>query len=164
VTSRPRELPTFTAVAALVEALYVRNVKFLVVGGFAVHHYDPSRDVLGHDLNLLFEPTRENAAKLTEVLKAFGFTVPPDVAPRLPGNGEKTHFGLFMWRDFYPVDLLFDPSGDFDALWGTSHEARIGGAPVRVIAAQAILDRLTKDTDPKRADDIVRLRRVLGIE
>jgi len=160
----PRELlPTFTAVTGLVEALYVHGVKFLVVGGFAVHHYDPSRDVLGHDLDLVFEPTGENAARLIEVLKALGFTVPPDVAPHLPGkNGEK--ISLYMWRDFYPVDLLFDPGGDFHALWGTSHEARIGGAPVRVVSAQAILDRLVKEADPKRADDVVRLRRVLGIE
>jgi hypothetical protein len=157
-----RELPVNGGTTPLLEALYNHAVRYLVVGGFGVYFHDPTRDVVGHDLDLLFEPTTENAERLIAALTTLNVRLPTDAVSRLVAGTGPAGFPLRIW-DMY-ADVFFDPKGDFAALWATSHEARIGWVTVRVLSAQAIIDRLATDTEPKHVDDVTRLNRVLGAQ
>ena len=58
----------------LMSALHDQEIKYLVVGGRAVRHYCPERDV--DDLDLMINPTEENAKKVEFALldlEKYGF-------------------------------------------------------------------------------------------
>ena len=53
---------------ALLAALHIKGVRFVVVGGYAVRVHGPKRQV--EDLDLLVDTTEENLSKLREALTA----------------------------------------------------------------------------------------------
>ena len=57
-----------------------RQVKYLLIGGYAVSYYGYHRATGDMDIWIAIEPT--NAAKICEVLKEFGFNV-ADLSPDL---------------------------------------------------------------------------------
>lgn len=54
--------------------LNLKQVRYLLVGGYAVSLYGYPRPT--GDLDLWVEPTPENAARLVEAIRAFGFDTP----------------------------------------------------------------------------------------
>lgn len=60
--------------------LNFHHVKYLVIGGYAVGYYGYPRATADFDLWVALHP--ENAQKLVEVLKEFGF-IPPNLSPEL---------------------------------------------------------------------------------
>lgn len=68
------QLNTFGGNNALVESLTRHGVRFLVVGGLAVHHHAPEREV--DDLDLLVQQTAEVARDVALALQYIG--VRPD--------------------------------------------------------------------------------------
>lgn len=55
----------------LLRLLNERKVKFVIVGAMAFPVYGFARDTL--DIDLFIEPTRENAEKTHDALRAFGY-------------------------------------------------------------------------------------------
>jgi hypothetical protein len=154
-------LPVFGGNEPLAEALHRFGVRYLIVGGFGVHFHDTTRDVLGHDLDLLFDPTVENAEKLIVALGTLHVALPPDAATRLAAGTGKAGFPLKV-MGFY-ADVLFEPGIDFAAQWNAGHDAHVGNVVVRVASARTLLERLTGSSEPKHADDAARLKRILEI-
>ena len=67
-----RELPTFGPNTALIGQFVRQEVRFIVVGGLAGHFYAAQRTA--DDLDLLIEPTPENADRLFAALVALHMT------------------------------------------------------------------------------------------
>ncbi len=62
----------------ILEALYKKKVRYLIVGGLAVNLYGVPR--LTQDIDLIISTRKSNIIKINEVLKYLGYT------PRLPVN------------------------------------------------------------------------------
>ncbi len=62
----------------ILEALYKKKVKYLIVGGLAVNLYGVPR--LTQDIDLIISTRKLNVVRINEVLKYLGYT------PRLPVN------------------------------------------------------------------------------
>lgn len=63
-----------TEFSELLKLLNDRDVRYLVVGGYAVTYHGYPRTT--GDLDLWFEQTEENADRVVDMLRAFGFGVP----------------------------------------------------------------------------------------
>lgn len=118
----------------LVERLVSAQVRLLVVGGTALRFHAPERPIGSDDLDLLLEPTPENAGRCSAVLQSVGFIVQASgLEQRQKGFPLKTH-GYF-------ADFLTAPNGfDFEEHWQASTEAAFAGSflPVRVASPQAL--------------------------
>ena len=101
------------------------SVEYMVVGGVAVHYYDPTRKF--DDLDLQINPTEVNAQRTIDALKSLGVGVEFD-AQQL--SGQKTRINV---RHTYYVDIV-TPAANFrfdDAL-AAAHDVMVNGVPVRL--------------------------------
>jgi len=103
------------------------EVKYLIVGGYAVMKYSEPR--FTKDLDIWIEPSPENAEKVFESLKLFG-------AP-LEGISATTfaETGFYqMGRPPVRVDILMTIDGvDFSSGWNNRTEADFDGIPAHFI-------------------------------
>jgi hypothetical protein len=133
------------------------KVRFLVIGGVAVHFYVPSRQI--GDLDVLIDRSEQNAEKVTTALIALGLSPNFSLADLSKPKIQlpiKTH---------YDVDILTgDDQFDFDKAMARSSKASVidqsGFATVNVAAAETLLEMLHAVADPnsKRAEDILLLQ------
>ena len=88
---RERTLQTFGTNRYLLEALNNYSVEYIVVGGVAVHYYDPTRKF--DDLDLQINPTEVNAQRTIDALKSLGVGVEFD-AQQLAGQKKQIMAGF----------------------------------------------------------------------
>jgi hypothetical protein len=131
----------------------------MVVGGSAVHHHDP--DLEPGDLDLVVEPSIENARRVAAALRSVGRPLADEDAIERLGERRESlcQINLKNDREFY-ADILSEPGGGFDAQWAAATEATIGYSIVKVASIPTLLERLARMADPKHAEDIERLKRV----
>src|SRR5438445_5685438 len=86
----PNQLHSFGGNLALVESLAQHGVRFLVVGGLAVHHHAPERQA--DDLDLLLEQTVEVARNVAAALTSIN--VRPDFTEEQFVNAYKVQIKL----------------------------------------------------------------------
>jgi len=111
-----------------VEALYDAGVRFLVVGGFAVHFYWPDR--IPGDLDLWFASTSDNSARAAVGLgRALNTSVDPTLFTR-----PRAHLALKM----HGVYLLMLDDADFEMEWGKASRAKIGSREGRIVAVSTL--------------------------
>ena len=151
-----RELVTVGANQVLLEALQRYQVRFLVVGGLAVHFYDPTREV--GDLDLLAEPTLQNARRLVTALRTVHVFPDPGAAERFAEGGFGFHLKNY-WSLY--ADILSEPVEAFAEHWAAASDAVVGSVPVKVASAATMLEHWSR-SPPGRADDIDRLRSFLA--
>ena len=127
-------LHTFHLNDNLLKALNDQKVKYLVVGGLAVHHYCPERIV--DDLDLLIEPTLENAEKVKDALKKIGMNV-----DELNVQGLTKEWKRLCLKKFLNADILTPGGGlDFNITFRNSIEVNVNGIPVRVMSCTDLLE------------------------
>jgi len=147
---RERTLQTFGANRYLLEALNSYSVEYMVVGGVAVHYYDPTRKF--DDLDLQINPTEVNAQRTIDALKSLGVGVEFD-AHQLAG--QKKQIGV---KHTYYADIV-TPAANFrfdDAL-AAAHDVMVNGVPVRLASRKTLIE--LKSTDrPKDQNDVQRLK------
>jgi len=155
-----KPLATWGGNVRLVRGLLEAGVRFLVVGGSAVHFHYPWREP--GDLDLLVEPTAENARRVAAALAALGSPpLDPGVIERLAcADLPYAHIDLKDHPEFN-ADILSDRISNFEEVWAGAAEATVGDCRVWVASIRALLARLSRSSLPKHVDDKARLHRVL---
>lgn len=129
-----------------------RHADFLVVGGHAVAFHGYPR--LTEDLDLFVRPTHENARRLVEALKAFGFASPglePD-AFTVPDRV------IRLGRAPNRIDLLTGILGvTLDEAWPARVEADLDGLRVFLIGRDALIRNKRANGRPQDLADVERL-------
>jgi hypothetical protein len=109
--------------------LTLHEVKYLLIGGYAVSYHGYLRATADMDLWIAIEP--QNAEKLVTVLREFGFGV-PELTPDLFLNKDKViRMGLPPLR----IEILTTISGvDFDECYSERIVGIIDGVEVNIIS------------------------------
>jgi len=118
----------------LLAAFIQENIKYLIVGGYAVSFHAEPRYT--KDLDILIATTHENAQALYHTLGKFGVPL-QDVRPQDFENQE-----LFFMIGAPPnrIDILMGiPGVDFEQAWENRVEADIDGIPIYYISRQDLI-------------------------
>ncbi len=110
------------------------NVRYLVVGGYAVMKYTQPR--FTKDLDLWIAINSENAKRTYTALKAFG-------APLFElsvANFSAPGFFYQMGRAPYRLDIMMSlPGVDFESAWENRVEVMIGGIRIPFISCRDLI-------------------------
>ncbi len=152
-----KQLHTFGGNTTLVESLAHHDVRFLVVGGVAVHRHAPERQA--DDLDLLVAQTVEVARNAAAALTSIN--VRPDFTEEQFVNARKVQIKvkfLALYADIITASREFD----FDEHWRCADDARIGNTTVKFASIPTLLLLLAGSNEPKHEADIALLQRVQG--
>lgn len=147
-----RKLVTFGGNNELVGQLVNHGVRFLVVGGLAVHFYNESR--MADDLDLLIEQSPENADRLFAAFVALKLT--PQFSKNLIAQPSQTPKQLSLKPTFYADLLTLTASANFEDEWKIARIARLGSSEIRV-APPRLLIRMKESSGRQRDIDDVDL-------
>jgi hypothetical protein len=118
----------------LLKCLNSAGVRYLLIGGHAVNFYGYHRSTA--DLDLWIAVERENAARVSAALQAFGFLAESVPASLFEDVGPVFTFGRKPLR----VDILTKPSGvEFDECYANRVETTFGGVPATVIGREDLV-------------------------
>ncbi len=127
----------------LLEAFGRAEVRYLVIGGYAVGYHDRPRTT--KDLDILLDPAPDNIYRACEALREFGAHA--DVVAHL--DAALSDEVVWMGHPPVRVDFLKDAPGvDFQQAWAQRVADMWNGVPVLVIAR----------------DDLIRSKRAAGRE
>lgn len=119
----------------LLELFERHEVRYVLVGGYAVNYYGYIRAT--QDIDLLVYPSRDNAERVMAALTAFGFGSAgiPQAVFETPGSA--IHLGAEPNR----IDLLTRLKGvENDAIFREAERAEIDGASIPVIAREHLIE------------------------
>ena len=137
-----------------IESCVARDVRFLIVGGYALAAHGAPRYTKDLDVWIWLEP--ENAARVIGVLTDFGFaglTVEDLLDP--------TSLCVQLGREPYRIDLLTAIQGvDFELCWPNRVEFAIGDLRVPVIGLD---DFVANKRAAGRLKDLADAEAVLGL-
>lgn len=128
------------------------DVRYLIVGGYAVgfHGYPRSTG----DMDVWVETTPENADRLVDVLKEFGFDV-PDLEPGLFLESDRV---IRMGHPPLRIELLTSVSGvSFSKSFRTRVQDTIEGVPVCFIGLEKLKENKQASGRHKDLDDLEHL-------
>ncbi len=125
-----------------------RKVRFVIVGGHAVAVHAKPRYT--KDVDVLVEPTPENAARLLAALDDFGFGGVGLTPDDFTKPGQVVQLGYPPNR----VDILTSITGvSFDEVWNGHVEAAYGGKELPFIGrAELIRNKIASDRPQDRID------------
>ncbi len=131
------------------------NVRYLLVGGYAVNFYGHHRNT--KDIDVWIAVDVENATRIANALIMFGFSneeVSPDLFLR-------RHSVLALGRAPVRIDILSDVDGlEFEACYSRKLEAELDGVQVRLLRLDDLLTnkvasgRLQDQADAKVLSEI----------
>jgi hypothetical protein len=125
------------------------NVRYVVVGAFAVAHHGYARFTA--DIDLFIESSSENAERLVQVIEKFGFADLNLSVNDFLQEDQVIQLGIAPNR----IDLLTYLSGvNFQDAWATREEGDIGGLTVPFISREML--KLNKAASG-RSQDLVDL-------
>lgn len=138
-----------------VELLNSHGVEYLVVGAHAVAFYGHPR--FTGDIDFWVRPEIENAGRVVEVLRAFGFDQLGLVAHDFVEPGRIVQLG----RPPNRIDLLTSISGvDFDSAWRDREEGVLAALPVSFLGWQTLIDNKLASGRPNDLADVAQLRAI----
>jgi predicted nucleotidyltransferase len=137
----------------LFECLNSAQVRFLILGGYAVNFHGHHRNTKDIDVWIAVDP--QNAQRVSRALQMFGFaaeSVPPEL---FLSKGIVYAFG----REPTRVDILTDPHGiDFDACYKRRVEVQVEGIPVPFISVEDLIVNKTASGRLRDLADVSELR------
>jgi hypothetical protein len=110
------------------------DVRYLVIGGYAVGYHDRPRTT--KDLDLLLDPAPDNLRRACEALREFG--APGEIASHLLA----ARADEIVWMGHPPlrVDLLKDAPGvEFSTAWARRVADTWSGVPVWIMALEDLV-------------------------
>jgi len=132
--------------------LHGARVKYLLVGGYAVGFYGYPRATMDMDVWIAVHP--DNAAKISAVMRSFGFpaeSVPPEIFLR---EGEMVRLGVAPVR----LEILNKISGvKFQDCWRRRRRVRIDGIIVNLIGLTDLRRNKRASGRHKDLDDLSHL-------
>lgn len=112
-----------------IELLNLYEVKYLLIGGYAVGYYGYVRATGDMDIWIAIEP--QNAQKVVDALKEFGFNVPKLSAELFLQERQITRMGIPPMR----IEILTTISGvDFSECYAERRTSIIDGIEVSLIS------------------------------
>ena len=116
-----------------IELLNTLNVRYIVVGAYAVSYHGYPR--FTGDIDLFVELSPENAKRIVNVIERFGFAELGLSIDDFLKEGKVVQLGVAPNR----IDLLTFLSGvAFQEAWATREEAEIGGLTVPIISKEML--------------------------
>jgi predicted nucleotidyltransferase len=132
-----------------VESLNQSGARYLIVGAHAVAFH--ARPRATKDLDLLLEPTRENAERVLTAIREFLGTDLGLSGEDLSTPGRIAQLGVAPSR----IDLLAGISGvgDFDAAWARRVDAPFGDVPAHFLSLEDLIQaKASTGRDQDKAD------------
>ncbi len=130
------------------ELLNRHDVKYLLIGGYAVNYYGYVRTT--NDMDIWIAVSSENAHKMVIVLKEFGFDL-PDLTEELFLSKKTIQMGVVPIR----IDVLGAIDGvEFDECYPARVEDKIDGIPVHVINLEHLKQNKRANGRPKDLVDV----------
>lgn len=143
----------------LLREFFARSVRFLVVGAHAVSFYAEPRST--GDLDLLVDPTPENAQRTYEALAAFGAPLHDLEVEDLSTLGMVYQMGVPPYR----IDVLTEISGvTFEQAWDQHKHLKVAELEVPVIGLTALMENKKVTGRPKDLEDVCQLTKHAGGE
>lgn len=132
----------------LLELFNEHNVKYCIIGSFALAFY--ARPRYTKDLDILVEPTSQNARKILAALKDFGFGELDLTEQDFIEPGQVVQLGYEPVR----IDLITSITGlDFVKIWKNRSSRRFGNIDVFFIGLKEFIESKKKaDRLQDRAD------------
>lgn len=132
--------------------LHSHEVEYLLVGGYAVGLYGSPRTT--GDMDIWVKLSAENAARVTDVLKAFGYS-PQAVKPEAFLDPNRV---VRMGVPPVCIDVIMTVSGlEFDACYSRRRLETVSGALVSLISLDDLKINKTASGRPKDIDDLQNL-------
>ncbi|MGH7325491.1 MAG: hypothetical protein ACREJ9_12720 [Candidatus Rokuibacteriota bacterium] len=134
--------------------LRAAEARFLIVGAFAVSYHSEPRAT--GDLDILVEPTAENASRVYRALGAFGAPLTDLSQADLARPGLVFQMGLPPRR----IDILTEITGvSFEEAWAERSQVTYGGITAPVIGWRALIKNKLALARPRDLEDVTVLRR-----
>lgn len=131
------------------------KVRYLVVGAYAVIFHGEPRATL--DIDVLVDPSGDNAGRIMAALAAFGFGDVGLKAEDFSTPGQTIQLGYPPNR----IDINTSITGvGFEEAWAGRCEARYGEVPVAYIGLDALIRNKEATGRPKDLQDAAKLRRL----
>ena len=129
------------------------GVKYLIVGGYAVGYHGYPRST--GDMDVWVESTEENAERVVETLKGFGFDV-PELSPDLFRDPDRV---IRMGHPPLRVEILTSVSG---VAFGECYSSRVvekmeDGTPIHFIGLEELKENKRASGRHKDLDDLENL-------
>ena len=140
----------------LLQCLNKCEVRYLIVGGYAVMKYAEPR--FTKDLDVWVENSAENSVRVFEALTKFGAPLESDkVTPETFTRPSLTYqIGIAPVR----IDILTQITGvEFGAAWGDKVEGSIFGVPVHFISLSQLI---ANKQATGRSSDLEQLKHIRG--
>jgi len=119
----------------LLELFNKHKIKYLIVGAFAVGIHAVPRYT--KDMDVLVEPTSENAQRVAEALKEFGFGSLQLSKADFEKEGSVIQLGYEPVR----IDLITSITGlPFSRIWKSRIKADYGGISVNIIGLDDLIE------------------------
>jgi hypothetical protein len=134
--------------------LNFHDVEYLLVGGYAVCYHGYYRNTVDIDFWIAVSP--ENAAKLVQLIREFGFQTPELSESLFLQKGRMIRMGVEPTR----IELLTEVSGvDFAEAYRRRVESTIDGIPVKIIDRDDLVTNKLKSGRLKDLLDVQKLSR-----
>ena len=118
----------------LLRALLAADVRFLIVGAYALAHHGRPRAT--GDLDVWVDATPDNASRVIQALVAFGAPMEHISEADFASPGAVVQLGVAPGR----IDLLTSLTGlTFGEAWPTRDTGTFGGVPVGVLGREAFI-------------------------
>ncbi len=135
-----------------VELLNALNVRYLVVGAFALAHHGHTRYTA--DIDLFIERSRENGERLVKVMQEFGFADLNFSIDDFLKEDQVIQLGVAPNR----IDLLTLLSGvNFPDAWATREQGEIDGLSVPFISRDMLKRNKAATGRPQDLADLEKL-------
>ncbi|MFH1620367.1 MAG: hypothetical protein ABIG11_10765 [bacterium] len=129
-----------------------KKAEYLIIGGYAVGFYGYPRATA--DLDIWIATGKENAVKVAEVLKEFGFNL-PEVTPEVFQKKDKV---IRMGNPPLRIEILTSISGvDFDKAYSERAIESIEGLTVNLISLENLKINKKASGRHKDLDDLEHL-------
>lgn len=129
--------------------LNAHQVRYLLIGGFAVGYYGYPRST--NDIDVWVEISDENASKLVSVIEEFGFALPELTSDLFLQPDKIVRMGIPPMR----IEVLTSISGvDFEECFSDRVEDEIDGVPVNLIGLIHLKENKRASGRHKDLDDL----------
>jgi uncharacterized nucleotidyltransferase DUF6036 len=143
--------------AAILSELSAAGAEYIVVGAFAVAAHGNPRST--GDIDIWVRPTRDNAAKVLQALRAFGAPLSGLSIDDLVDEQTVFQIGVAPIR----IDILAGIDGvTFEDAWPRRVDAILGSAKVAVLSLLDLATNKRAAGRPKDLADLVWIERELG--
>ena len=139
-----------------IQLLNKREVKFVLVGGFAVVIHGHFRTT--KDMDIFYERSEENGKKILKTINEFGFSyLKLTLDDVMDSNGY-----IKLGREPVRIDLFCDlPGVTFDEVYKDAIEYQEDGLKFKVIHVNHLISNKTKVGRLQDLDDVKKLRKII---